>query len=74
MSNNGNGFAPPLTGTDPLCGWPWVRAHRNDYTHAYIEGLSIAVSVNGQSLPAYTSAKDDKERRKEIKEVVRGYR
>ncbi len=55
----------------PLCGWPWYHQHRNDYTQAEIDSLSIVVSHNGKDLPPI---RQDKKDRGLVKDLVKSYR
>ncbi len=72
---NGNGSAPLIdTKHPPICGWKWLEQHLHDYTHEYIEGLSIEISHSGKRLPKVNSSRDDMARRNQIKEVVKSYR
>jgi len=53
----------------PLCGWDWFRQHRNDYTQAYVDSLSIELRVCGK-LQAQVQAGEKKDRGI-VREIVR---
>ncbi len=55
----------------PLCGWAWYHMHKNDYTQAQIDSLSIAISHHGQNLPP---VRQDKRDRGLVKDLVKSYR
>lgn len=56
--------------TDPLCGWPWYKKHRNDYSQAYINSLTIQISNNGTKLSAIPNTRAGK---RVLKEVLTSY-
>lgn len=55
---------------EPLCGWPWYNKHRNDYSQAYINSLTIQVCNNGSKLAPIPNTKAGK---KVLKEVLTSY-
>lgn len=55
--------------SQPLCGWEWYQKHRLDYSQAYIDSLTIVVSVDNRQLPT-VSNKD----RGIVKDLVKSYR
>ena len=55
--------------TQPICGLAWYTKHRNDYTQADIDSLTIVVSVDNRQLPP-VSNKD----RGIVRDLVKSYR
>lgn len=34
----------------PLCGWPWLQKHRQDYSQSYIDHQTITIIKEGSTL------------------------
>jgi len=52
--------------SEPLCGWPWYREHKHDYTRYDIESLTIQVSRDGQKLSPVPNTREGKQVLKEV--------
>lgn len=42
-------FARPGHGTEPLCGWEWLKKHREDHTQEEMAKLTIVTTVDGKT-------------------------
>lgn len=51
---------------EPICGWPWFYQHRQDYTQADIEALTMTVSSDNGARVTIPN-------RRESKGIVKNY-